>query len=189
MTSAVPPQDDDARARYEQWAGAVAWAAYNPDEAPVFQGPNARKRTAALMLAVSKYESGWSEIVLATGAERARLAKVGWNDGGRSWCYMQINLGKRGTANTYTRGWTGPELLDDPRKCAAVGLTVLRSSYGQCRSNPHLHRLAAYAGGACWRGLRASAARVALGDRWATVGGWTDEQLDPHLLRVSYDAR
>jgi hypothetical protein len=93
---------------------------------PLFHGAQSKYKTAALMIAVARYESTLRKDV-DIGEERG--------DGGRSWCLMQINVGERtvklGTEEMKT--WKGPDLVQDRRKCFRAGLEHLRASIQQCR--------------------------------------------------------
>lgn len=79
------------------------------DEPPLFQGPDDRERTAALLASVAFRESAF------------RNAAVG--DHGKSVCAFQI-LG--GDAS----------LLDDPIACARTAYRMLRTSIAVCRAYP-----------------------------------------------------
>lgn len=78
-------------------------------EPPIFDGPDGRQRSAALLVAVAWYES------------KFQLDAVG--DGGRSVCAMQIFYGKRA-------------LLRDADACLRTGYRMLRASARACPSHP-----------------------------------------------------
>lgn len=67
-------------------------------------------------------------------------------DHGGSFCWAQIHL-PRGARTA--EGWSGPELVEDPSKCATVALRTLRASFSRCARLPVEQRLAAYARGFC----------------------------------------
>jgi hypothetical protein len=76
---------EEGKARYGLIANAVFQAVVQ--NKPVFSGSKARVRTAALILAVSMFESAYRKDV------DMNLGKEGRGDNGRSWCLMQIQLG------------------------------------------------------------------------------------------------
>jgi hypothetical protein len=76
---------EDGKERYRLIANAAFRAAVL--NKPIFSGSKARVRTAALMLAISMFESAYRKDV------DLNLGKEGRGDGGRSWCLMQIQLG------------------------------------------------------------------------------------------------
>ncbi len=147
----APEPPAAALARYEAIAAAVAHVA-ETDE-PAFGGTEGRRRSAVLMLAVSYHESSWR-----AGVDDGTVR----GDGGRSWCLMQVNLGKGRTLE----GWTGPELAADRRRCFGAGLAMLRRSVNACRNSHPFDRLAVYASGRCNVGREASRARMRTADRW-----------------------
>jgi len=92
----------------------------------------ATPREAAWLAAIAFRESSY------------RLRAIG--DRGTSFCFAQINLPN----DRKTReGFTGPELIREPEKCALVALHLLRGSLATCKHLPEAERLAAYAGGSC----------------------------------------
>lgn len=147
---------EEGRIRYQEIAEAITAVALDPEEPKVFKDP---ARTAALMLAVSYYESSWRKDVDLGIGTFAR------GDGGASWCMMQIHLGRTPTA-TGIDGWTGPELVASRERCFRAGLHALRRSINACRSKPTLEWLNAYASGTCARGRVESSKRMGLAMRW-----------------------
>jgi hypothetical protein len=85
-------------------------------------------------------------------------------DSGRSWCLMQIHVGKGTTAE----GWSGPDLVGSREKCIRAGLHILRRSAIACRRKPVDQWLNAYASGTCDRGEVESRARVDMAIKWFT---------------------
>src|SRR5579859_6955591 len=75
---------EDVRARYESIAHDAAVVALEQNEAPLFDGPDARAETAVLMLSVASFESSFRKTV---------DDGVGRGDRGRSYCLMQIHVG------------------------------------------------------------------------------------------------
>ena len=140
----------EATARYTEIATAIMTAAYDPAVKPLFNGPNGRKHTAALVTTIWWFESGFRKDV-DLGTSRERLAKDGLNDSGRSWCMGQINLGKKTVDGHLTsaintpQGWSGPEIQTDRVKCAMATIAALRNS---C-PGPIQERLTGYACGRC----------------------------------------
>lgn len=155
--------------RYDGISKAIAEVVYHPESTPLWTGDHGRARTALTILTVMYFESGFRRDI-DLGIERERLSRYGWNDYGRSWCMMQINLGNKSTmidgsavvnsATTTPQGWTGKELIEDRRKCIAAGLNVLRTSFNACPGQPFNHRLSVYASGSCNKGADASASRM-----------------------------
>src|SRR5262245_32288767 len=94
MLSAVPPgksrhsseareSAEAGRTRYAQIARAIAEVTSDPKEEPLFDGPRGREKTAALLLAISYYESHWRrDVDLGIGPHA--------HGGGRYHCMMQI---------------------------------------------------------------------------------------------------
>jgi len=181
-----------AEERYQGIAEAIAEVAFNPKETPVSGN---RTFTAALLAALAYHESGFRRDV-DLGIGRALLAKSGWNDFGRSWCMMQLQLGavplptelssslskSKGWAVTHnshaktTEGWSGLELLEDRNKCFTAGLHVVQRSIGSCKHLRQLDWLRSYASGNCTDGASHSALRMRTAIRWArkAPGTWRD---------------
>jgi hypothetical protein len=144
---------DEVMDRYESIARDAATVALDPDEAPLFDGPDGRTRTALLMLSVASFESGYRKRV-----DEGR----GRGDNGRSFCLMQIRVGTGATKE----GWTGPDLVEDRTRCFRAALHILRKSFGICHSLPVEDRLSAYASGSCGLGTEASRRRVNRARDW-----------------------
>lgn len=143
--------------RYEGIAAAVARVVSAPGVHLPYSGRFARARTAALLLAVSWFESGWrKDVDLGVG-------KLSRGEGVDS-CLMQIRVGSGKTAE----GWDHADLTADRDKCFTSGLRKLARSFAQCRSMPLSDRLSAYAAGVCDsdRGRADSRKKFALADRW-----------------------
>ena len=121
-------------------------------EAPLFQGDEDRHRTAALLVAIAFRESS------------LRAAAVGDHVGGKptSFCAFQVNLPwGRKTPD----GWTGQDLLDDPEKCVAAAMRMLRISLKVCPSSPIAWYAAGPAGCQSPRAQRISRDRMAIAAR------------------------
>src|SRR4051812_47455969 len=99
-------------------------------EEPLFKGDTDRRKTAALLVAIAFREGS------------LRPDAVGDHVGGKptSFCAFQIHL--PWGAKT-AEGWTGADLLEDPEKCVATAIHMLRASMRMCPSSP----LAFYAAG------------------------------------------
>ncbi|MDB5220127.1 MAG: hypothetical protein JWO86_8054 [Myxococcaceae bacterium] len=132
----------------------LATAIANQVEAadPLFKGDEDRHRTAALLVAIAFRESS------------LRAAVVGDHVGGKptSFCAFQIHLpwGAK-TAD----GWTGADLLEDPEKCVAAALRMLRISIRVCPSSPIAWYAAGPAGCESPRAQRISRDRMAIAQR------------------------
>lgn len=170
MLAAVPPERlsygrtyaeavesaDQTKARYEEFASVVARVAYDPAEKPVFSGPDGRARTAALMLSVAFFESGFRRDVALGQGKHAR------GDNGRSCTPWQFNIG----AGKNMYGHTCEELLRDPEQAARDALGVLRSAMYVCADLPVEERLSLYTTGRCEPGQPGAKARFATASRW-----------------------
>jgi hypothetical protein len=149
MVAWQPPRDTADVSRYQDIAHDLAAVAEDPQLAPLVTGEHARPRTALLMLAVAYFES-----TFARGIDEGRIR----GDHGRSWCMMQIKIGKGRTQE----GWSGRDLVADRRKCFRVGHRMLRESLATCASVPEDARLGAYVRGRCLKRDRVSELRVML---------------------------
>lgn len=145
---ADPNESPVARAsRIESIAADIAEVVYDPSEEPIFMGPKARNQTAA-MVATFAVEEGMN---LSHGVDTGRIL----GDAGKSYCMMQINVGKGKTKE----GWTGPDLIADRKKCIKAGMHALRRSFWTCKNNPLKERFAVYASGNCVVGRDISSRR------------------------------
>lgn len=125
----------------------------------VSSGARAKERTAAMVLAVAFFESGFRKDV-----DRGE-GRLGRGDKGRSWCLMQIQTGTGGgtvpVGDTVARTWTGPDLVADRRKCLRAGALMIKASFQACRAQKTGDRLSAYTTGACRDDEPVSRMRVA----------------------------
>ena len=149
LTALAPVQMDGLKdhegpsertARIESIAADIATVVYDPEENPIFMGPRAREQTAAVVSTFAAEEG----MNLAASVDTGK--RMG--DNGRSYCIMQINVGRGKTPE----GWTGSDLIEDRKKCIRAGLHALRRSYWACKKNPERERFAAYASGSCDKG-------------------------------------
>ena len=125
----------------------------DPNEQPLFQGDNAREKTALFLLAIASFESGFHPLV-----DSGRIK----GDGGNSWCHMQILIGEGRT----TEGWTGKDLIADRKKCFRAGLHILHTAKALCPYLKPADRFSAYAVGRCTSGLRAVRSRYERSSSW-----------------------
>jgi len=147
---------EQGRARYAAIARALAEVSLDPKEQPLFAGPDARARTAALMLAISYYESHWRRDVDLGLSERPS----------RYFCLMQIGVGP---GKTTREGWTGKQLVESRRRCFRAGLHLLQRGRRVCAGQRDQRAfLNHYATGYCDRGRKAVALRWQLYERWLT---------------------
>lgn len=169
---------EEAEARYESIAHDIAEVVYDKSEAPLFKGLDGRVRTAAVVQSIMLHESGFRRDV-----DRG-IGKLSRGDGGKSWCSMQIQLGKaRPDGHTQQRiildpdgtyhfafdgksGIGGEDLVRDRKVCIRAGLHLMRKSFTSCTRGPVEHRLSLYASGECDRGNEASARRMTSALRW-----------------------
>ena len=136
--------------RYESIAQDMAQAIQQSK--PLFQGKDAEFKTAALVTSIGLHESGFRKDV-----DEGKLR----GDGGRSWCLMQINIGKGHVlvGDEEMKSWTGKDLVKDRVKCFKVGLEVMRLSMNQCSSLSGGGVLSGYTSGKCTANERTSTAR------------------------------
>lgn len=132
-------------ARYYEIAQDAATVAFDPDERPLFDGPQGRMRTASFLLAIATQESAFAPDVDKGPCYRGAGWASGRCDHGRSACIMQINVG----AGRTPEGWTKADLFADRTKCLRRGLHILRASFGLCPSRGRAHLLDGYAQGYC----------------------------------------
>jgi hypothetical protein len=180
---------EEAQVRYKSIAQDIVSVLYNPDNPPLFTGANGRARSAAVVMSVMFLEGGFRRDV------DLGLGKFGLGDLGESYCLMQIRVGKGRTAtwnkalNRFARwndpesdlvqGWTGPDLVQDRKRCIEAGYRIIRSSFAACRSLPVSDWLRAYASGSCEDGSIASKARMNVALNWFNRNrpSFTDSQI------------
>jgi hypothetical protein len=161
--------------RYNAIAHDLAEVALDPNEPPLFGGPQGREQTAMLMAAIAFYESGGyrRDVDLGVGA-RSR------GDSGKSWCLMQINIG----AGMTRERWTGRELVEDRHKCFHAGLARIRESFALCRYMPLADRLTGYTKGRCERNEPLAHRRMGL-----AMNFWAAHPYDDESARTEAMAR
>ena len=199
MISVIPvgaqETPEQTQARYESIARDLVSVVYDEHEKPLFPGDQARAKTAALLIAIAKFESEFRRDV--------DLGEVR-GDSGKSWCLGQINLGrptKQGETpmriytdghgrwvwahlkSAYGYGYTGQDLVKDRRKCFQAMLWIARTSFEVCRP---VHRknqdrlLSLYVSRSCLLGGEASAKRMRLARKWGSPPG--TKVLDTEVL-------
>lgn len=166
--------------RYEHIAADLAAVAYDPRERPAYDGPQARARTAALMLGVAIMESGLARDVDLGPCFRGSNGTGPRCDRGRAFCLMQVHAD--GPGRTTREGWTGEELTSDRRKCFRAALHLIRASFHSAAGADPTHRLDAYAGGSI-AAHGAGAARLAFGEG-LFVRAWRKAPRDSDVLGV-----
>jgi hypothetical protein len=182
----------EAIIRYESIADDIIEVVYNPDNKPIFDGPQGRTRTVTVMLGIMAMESRfYRHIDYGIGAGSR-------GDNGRSWCLMQVMAGKTGrTANwnyiqdrppywndpigEIRRGYTGLEMVNNRQLCLSEGLRIAKWSFSKCNKRNILDRLRVYASGSCKKGGEASAERMKLAENlWGEIKNnqtWNDEDV------------
>lgn len=133
---AFAPARESERARYTEIASDLAAVTFDESEAPLFAGESGRAQTAIVLASIAAHESTFRKDV-----EEGRAR----GDSGKSWCFMQLNLGHR----TTVEGWTGEQLAADRKLCFRAGLHVARESFRMCSGFPIAEKLGAYASGSC----------------------------------------
>lgn len=215
MTSLSPPHRThfepaaqesyaQADARYREVAETITDGSFAGDVTPVYGGRYGRQQTAVLVVVWWHAESGFRRDV-DLGLARARLAKSGWNDFGRSWCMGQINLGRKSMPDPSNpgmmiedspaatpEGWTGKDLCSDRSKCFRATVRTMRQSFSACRALPVSERLAVYASGTCTSedGRRLSRTRMRQFHSWFAKGRpqFTDEDMLAELKKTQEEA-
>ena len=149
---------DQRLERYRSIADDIAAVVLDDEEVPVVPGPRGRVVSAALLVAVSYYESLWSPDVDRGPCYRGREGGHRRCDGGASASIFQIHVGTGRTAE----GWTRADLFADRKRAVRVALRLLRQSFGACRSAGPDGRLNVYASGRCDAGQALGARRLRL---------------------------
>ena len=110
---------DEGTVRLSSVAEDIATVVWNEDERPIFKGGQGRARTAAVLLSIILYESSYRKDVDLGIGKHAR------GDGGRSWCLMQINIGKGTTRpyNTVMHRFALPACREGQEPCLAFQKT------------------------------------------------------------------
>lgn len=135
---------------------AAAIATQVEAEPPLFKGDDDRRRTSALLVAIAFRESS------------LRAGAVGDRVGGKptSFCAFQLHLPWGGKTH---EGWTGADLVEDPQKCVAAAMRMIRVSMRVCPSAPLAHYAEGPAGCESPRAQRISRDRLAIA-QWLVRG-------------------
>jgi len=151
---------EEALARYDKIAWDIVRLAYSQDTIPVFSSKShGRSQTAAIWMGIMLHESGFAKHV------DLNIGRYGRGDGGRSWCMMQLRIGKGTTVPWNTKedrqprwgddpadifeGYTGEQIIADRSKCIEEGHHLVRASFKSCKKLGLLDRLTAYTIGKC----------------------------------------
>lgn len=112
------------------------------NEKPLFEGEDGPRRTAALMTAVARYETGFRQIAGDCKDKPPGWPGCGKEEGSKptSWCFLQIHFGD---GVERVQGYTSDELMADPLKCARAGREIMRDS---AKNSPKGEPLLMYAG-------------------------------------------
>lgn len=131
---------DDVIERYTTTSSAMAQVV--EDRGSLFQGKDGVYKTAALLIAVTKFESELAGDV-AYGQRRG--------DHGKSWCYMQLHIDGQQLiwGDEEMKSWTGEDLVTDWTKCFSAGHEVLRVSLQACSRYKDGNILSLYTTGSC----------------------------------------
>jgi hypothetical protein len=141
LAAQVPGETvEEMTARYEITAQNMAEVIH--ERGPIFRGANGEYKTAATMIGIAKFESELAKDV-AIGKRRG--------DHGKSWCYMQIMIvGKKNIwGDDEMKTWTGQDLVDDWKKCFAVGYEIIKYSVRSCWNYKNGDILSGYTTGKC----------------------------------------
>lgn len=199
--SAVFETPEEANERYRDIAEDLVQVVYNPNNKPLFEGPDGRAHTVAVMLSIMFHESGFRRDV-DQGDHSGR------GDSGHSWCMMQIMAGK---APAKTRAWnkvydrppqwgdppeeieegvTGPDLVNNRQLCFYEGLKIARWSFSRCGGGIY-DKLKVYASGSCDKGAAASRRRIFTAERFWTQSKdqrtWSDDDIVSFVQRKRLD--
>ena len=156
--SAAKETAEAGQDRYGAIAKDIAEVAMDPGEAPVFDGPHARERTAALLLAIAWHESGWRRDVDLGLGPFARGT-------GRYHCIMQVAVDR----GKHASGWSGKQLVEDRERCVRAALDILQRARGACRPQGPDAWMRLYVSGQCTRGRKAADERLGTARRWLSL--------------------
>lgn len=154
--------------RYSSIAEAAVDVVFDPEEEPIFDGPDSRFQTLSLLLSVAYSESRFRrDVDLGLGPSALGADK-------KDWCLMQVRMGPSVNGDTdrkivfknngydFSRyyGYGGRDLLLDHKKCFKAGLHIIRDSFKRCKSDDVDYRLSAYLSGKCGKAKSESKRRV-----------------------------
>mgnify|MGYP000942144439 CR=1 FL=1 len=109
---------------------------------PIFKGDRAELDTAALLISIAKFESGFRKDI-DDGIVKG--------DSGRSVCLAQINIGnsKVRVGDDEMRSWMAKDLIMDRKKCFMVAIETIRESMRACKGYKGSDMLSMYTTGTC----------------------------------------
>jgi len=145
---------ESMHARYEQIA--VDMATSIDSQPKLFSTEdNAEKNTlkeAALLTSVAFFESNFRKDV-----DEGKIR----GDHGRSWCFMQINIGNGHVTvgDSEMKKWKGIDLINDRTKCFRASIEILRNSMEACKHLAGGGVLSGYTTGRCIPNERTSKIR------------------------------
>lgn len=122
--------------RLQSIAEDISEVVFDADEEPLFPGPSGHEKSAVFVATYAAHESGQFFKGVDDGTKRG--------DSGSSWCIMQMHIGRKKTLE----GWTGPEIIQDRRKCVRAGYHVMKIAMKKCKGSEE-SRMAAYISGSC----------------------------------------
>jgi hypothetical protein len=150
MNNWVPQSDlsfyekaSDTDTRYMNIALAIAEAALDPSNEPLFDGEDGRVKTALVLASTASWESGYNKRVML-------CKKVG--DNGQAFGLWQTHSGRKKTCG-------------DIKAAAVIAMEMIRTSMTACKSLPLKYQMAAYTNGHCCRSSH-SADRMGRGLKW-----------------------
>lgn len=134
-------------ARYDDIASTIADVATDREQAPVFEGPDGRERTAILLASIAGFESGCFR------DDVHFCARTGSGDGGHAWGLYQSHLSRARVC------WS-------LRSATVVALEQVRESFAACSNERPAWRLSVYASGSCAAGHREAENRYKRAATW-----------------------
>lgn len=155
--------------RRESIARDTVAVAFDPSEAPLFDGPNGRAETALYLSSIQRFESGY-DLLVDNGKIRGPGGEVCLNQ-------VMVDAGRRNGEMVTAEGWTKADLLADRRKCVRAALHKLRVSKSICSDAKHAQNatkkaltgadaFSIYMTGRCVEGSRYAAHRYDLARKW-----------------------
>lgn len=103
----------------------IAAVAYDEAEAPVFEAPDARAKTALFLASIARFESGY-DLLVDRGEVVGPQGEV---------CIMQVMIDARyvkGRGMETREGWNKADLVADRKKCIRAALHKLQVSRAIC---------------------------------------------------------
>lgn len=103
----------------------IVEVAFDATEAPVFDEPHARAKTALFMASIARFESGY-DLLVDTGEVVGPQGEV---------CVMQVMIDwryQKGVGMLTREGWSKADLIADRKKCVRAALHKLQVSRAIC---------------------------------------------------------